>query len=347
MKDKTKTTLKIIAIYIIAIAFAGFNVWAVTRIYDDLITIYFAIGGLAATWIFSAVAHETGHLIFAKSAGFRVVKFSVLCFVFDDTKSKKFSLKLNRNDLGECIFIPKKVSETDGDNAQKFTNVALGGLIGSVITIIGYVIAFAFVKNAYGRAFFACFPLPLAVFVINGVKGVIKGSDIDVASVVRSYANTLALDGYLNILCELKNGKTYAEIDEKYFDGKCSLTRVNAALNLFKIRREEELGNYENAISLAEKTLDNGMNDLETKAEIASIGYNAGVSELIEKCGYVAGYLDLSDEPFACRLRLERAKYVGDDKYIEVAKNSALKRCDECYFPGDGKFHKKLIERLL
>ena len=89
------------------------------------------------------------------------------------------------------------------------------------------------------------------------------------------------------------------------------------------------------------------MNDLETKAEIASIGYNAGVSELIEKCGYVTGYLDLSDEPFACRLRLERAKYAGDDKYIEVAKNSALKRCDECYFPGDGKFHKKLIERLL
>ena len=346
MKDKTKTTIKIIAIYIAAVAFAGFNTWAVTRIYGDFTTIYFSVGGLFAIWIFSALAHEFGHLICAKTSGFATVKFSVLCFSFDATKNKKFSFRLNRNDLGECVFVPKKVSETDGDNAQKFAGVALGGLLGSVITVIGYVIAFAFVKNAYGRAFFACFPLPLAVFAINGIKGIVKGSDIEIASVVRSYNDILALDGYLNILCELKNGRTYAEIDEKYFDGKSVLPQINIPLSLFKIRREEELGNFETAAEYAEDLLHSGVCDVETQAEIASVGYAAGVSDLIERCGGATERLDAVEEPFACRLRLERAKYLGDEKYIGVAKNSALKRCSECYFVGDGKFHEKLIERL-
>ena len=347
MKNNVGTALKVFAAYIVGAAFSAFNVWAIARLCGSASVVFCSLGGAVALLGFFALTHETGHLTAAKIAGFETVKFSCLCFRYDKREKKKFSFDFSCKNFGETIFVPREVSKEDGDNARKFINVALGGTVASALTVIAYIIVFVAAADCRARAFFACFPLPLAAFAVNAIKGVLSDGDGTLIASVKTSADVFALDGYLNILALLRNGTSYAEADGKYFVENCSLQPVNRALRLFSLRREEELGNYEQARRIAENAIEDGASEVETFAEAFCVGYIAEDERLTARCERAIACIDDVEEPYAARARLVAALRRGDDGYIKVAAATALKYCAEDFFKGDGKFNETMIKRLL
>lgn len=347
MKNNAESVMKVIAIYVVGIAFSLFNIWGLIRLYGDINLIWISAAGLPILSILFAVLHELGHLAVAKIGRFEIIKFSVLCFSYDKRKKRRFSLSFSRNNLGETIFIPKKISTREGENASVFINIVLGGLIVSVVCCIIFAALFIVISNAYARSILACFPITLAFLALNGINGVFHDSDASVIRSLSDFSSVTCFDGYLNVLTGLRHGKTYGEIDEQYFCGHCGIGSVNDAMRLFAMRRYEELGDYPAARNVIDElSVADIDGSAEMQAEIACVAYLSGDDELFNKYSVVVKRLDGINEPFAERARIADAKKRGDIDYIKIAIKTAVKSCDEEFFTGDGKFNKIIIERL-
>ena len=343
MNVKKPKTALITLLYIVALAL-GCGITALY--YRDVYSVIFAAGGAVSLWIFTSLCHELGHVIAAKASGFEIIAFSCCGFRFDKTARVKFKFNPFSRVAGETAVIPDK-ARSGCENGEKYPVITLAGLIAHALTIIGYMLALVLCDNLLAKEFFAFFTLPLASFIVNGCKFFIPTSDAAVLAGFTSYKGEAdAYDAYLNVLRFLRDGKTYAEIDGRYFAyGECS-SRLKAVMRLFSLRREEELGNMEDARLKAENTPFGDVSDVEAQAEFLFIGYVSGSEDLISRYGAVAESLDGCDEPFAQRLRLAKAKYAGDETYVKVAKPTALKSCENEFFVGDGRFNKKIIENI-
>lgn len=339
-ENKPKTAL-IVIIYAVAFICGGL----ITALYyENVYSLVYAFAGLISTWVFSLLCHEAGHAIIAKINKFDIIKFSVCGFTIDKTSVKKFSFKPFAKVGGETAVLPKTIGKKGG-NGEKYALITLFGLVFHALAVIGFMLALVFCDDLRAKAFFAFFTLSLASFAVNGAEGLVPDSDAAVlANFTRYSGETDGYDNYLNILLSLRQGKTYAETDEKYFVCENCSARLSGVMRLFKLKREEELGNKENArLQALNEPCERA--DEEFCAEAAYIGYITGDSALIERYGGVTETLDNCDSPFAQRLRLAKAKYTGDEQYLTVAVPSALKACDKEFFLGDGVFNKKLILR--
>lgn len=334
----------IAAVYVVLFAI---GVGLTVLFYVDVYSLVYAACGALATWIFAAICHEVGHILAAKASGFDILRVSICGFVYAKTKKKKFSYSLFTGVSGEVAVIPKKVLP-NAKNGERYATVVLGGLIGHALAIVAYMLALVLVSNLYVRNFFTFFTLPLASFVVNGLSGVIPTSDASVLSALNGYSEEIdAYDAYLNSIKDLANGKSYAELDGYNYDyEKCS-SGIKDVLSLFSLRRDEELGNYPNALATARKLIESGDSRCEVLSEIAFVEWLSGYGSSADARKDAVERLDESDEPFAHRLRLLDAKLNGDEKYVGVAVRTALKACDESYFKGDGLFNKKMIEKLV
>lgn len=344
MRENKPKTAIIILIYAVAFICGGL----ITALYyHGVYSLVFAFLGAVAMWITAHVFHESGHAIAAEINKFDIIKFSVCGFTIDKTSAKKFSFNPFSTVSGETAVLPKKIDKK-GKNGEIYAVITLFGLVAHAVAVIGFMLALVLCADLRVKAFFAFFTLPFASFIVNGTKGLVPDSDAAVlADLMRYSGETDCYDNYLNILFSLRQGKTYAETDEEYFnfDGDNCSERIAAVLRLFKLKREEELGNYENArLTVADEPCPTVCGS-EYLAEAAYIGYVTGDRGIIEKYGGVVETLDRSDEPYAQRLRLARAKYSGDENYVKAAKPSAIKACDKEFFVGDGVFNKKLMEK--
>lgn len=344
MREREPRRAFIAAVY--AVLFA-IGVGLTVLFYVDVYSLVYAVCGAFATWIFAAICHELGHIFAAKASGFDILRVSICGFIYDKTKKKKFSFSLFTGVSGEVAVIPKRVLP-NAKNGERYATVVLGGLIGHALAIVAYMVALVLVSNLYVRNFFTFFTLPLASFVVNGLSGVIPTSDASVLNSLNGYSEEIdAYDAYLNSIKDLADGKTYAELDGcDYGYERCS-RGIKDVLSLFSIRRDEELGNYSNALATARKLIESGDSRCETLTEMVFVEWLAGERSLADARKNAVERLDESDEPFAHRLRLLDAKLNGDETYVAVAVRTARKACDETYFKGDGTFNKKMIEKLV
>lgn len=342
MKDKNASKNLLIALLYLACFISG--VLNAAFSYGGLYSLILNAAGLVVTWCATALFHECGHLIVAKGSKFEVVKFSVLGITYDKTKKKRFSFGFS-SELGEIVVIPQKVSE-DCENGNAYARIMLGGIIGHIAAVVLYAVIALTVQATTVKAFFAFAPLSLATLIINGVAGLIPDSDATLLKSCSDNGGFYRYDGYLNILRLSRDGLRYADMYESYFVSENADEPLKSVLRLFDLKREEELGNLDNARLKAETMLEDEVCGVELLAELAFVGYVTGSDELIRKYGRVLEKLDLIDEPFSHRLRLARAWYDGDTAYFDAAYRTALKACEEEYFVGDGEFNKKMIERL-
>ncbi len=324
MKNNALKNLCIILLYLAAFSASLF------LIFKDgvgvLKTIY-SLAGLIAAYFLSALFHEGFHALSAKVLGFEVVGFSFLFFDFDKTKDKKFGLRFSPY-LGETNVIPKR----DGKLFEKLRFIVLSGVVGSLVCVCGLALCYFLIKSEI-RFLFVFWTVSAVLFLLNALPYIIDGNDATVFLALNK--KRTETENRLFTLYSLKNGKSYAEIDEKYFS-------ENA--DAFILRRAFETENY----ALAEKIAGKEPPEIGEAEEYLERLYYYCVTDNAEGIEKYKEYAYLSDdvnEAYALRVALAYAKYRGDGKYFEALFPTALLSCGKDFLKGDGKFNETLIKK--
>ncbi len=205
--------------------------------------------GILVGWFLAPSLHEIGHIVFAKTQNFQIQysKFAFLAFV---RNGEKLKVKLaNPFAPDETQATPK----TGGDMLSRMKMYSIGGLVFGGIEVVfcmlwglvlfNYAITFLF----WGLSIHA-----LYLFLLNIVKVEYPTGKTD-AKIVQEMENGTeegrAILNTSEIYAELYEGKTYAEIDKKYFENIVLRedTSLFYILNICRYKRYAESENYEKA----------------------------------------------------------------------------------------------------
>ena len=237
MKNKGDLLRKagVILIYAAASVYTAFFV---APVYQDFWSAPLFILGCVLCYAFCAFVHEGGHVLFANRLGFKVVGFSVGALKFDFTSGKKIGFGFSEY-AGETDVVPVR----GGDLLKRYKAVIFGGLASGFLSVavIG-ALYFVFAFNKHIAVLFASFPIAVAWVTINTLPGVVKTSDGSFLKEFGKEENSFALEKYLNILYLLYEGKSFSEIDEKFFDFDGEKSIVCEELLVARLMRAEEEG---------------------------------------------------------------------------------------------------------
>jgi len=221
----------------------------------------FLILGTLVASIINAFAHELGHFIAGKVNGFALVEMSVWFFKFTRFKGKfTFEFTLPREEIGYTEMVPFGTENM----GRRYKRVALGGAVASaIITAIGIVPLFLtahipFVLYAFWTTLF-----PVGLYYFLGAILPIQNDGVDNDGLVaykisKNHDDAKVTLALLCVQAELVDGKTYAEIDEKYLFDLPQLAEddiyfamlLNARYNYYL-----DKGDYENAKKITERLL--------------------------------------------------------------------------------------------
>jgi len=327
--------LIIIALYAFA---ALFTVLAVSEL--SIVSVVLAVVGFFLIWILSSFIHESFHFIFAKASGFKVVSFSFFIFRYDDTKQRKVSFGLTPY-LGETGIIPIK----NCDFIAKYRFIVLGGIIGSFLAATVFSLLYALLPSPVGFLFCA-FPFSIAILLINAVPTLVETSDASVLFSMRFDEEREAMNGFLCVVYQLSQGKTYAEIDPKFFTVEGDRVPQNESYYLMNFKRALEIGDEDKAAEYAAALNRRGDISIDSAIELFCYYIYIGDEEHINKYRYVLPSSYDMDEPCKARAMLMNSRISGDDAYYKVLYPTAVKLCKNAYLEGEGGYNLKMIEKM-
>ncbi|MBQ9485961.1 MAG: hypothetical protein IJU83_03890, partial [Clostridia bacterium] len=184
-----------------------------------VIFLYFAAGALIAGFL-CTLFHELGHLIAGKSNGFAFLSMTVWFFKWSRERNKTvFDFVMMGDEAGYTEMVAKSIGNLD----VRLKKMTLGGLIATVVPMVIGVIPFFLV----GKIPFFVFviwsmflPVGAYVFFGNALPMSSGGAGNDgrvLYGLKKMDDDTKVILSMLCVQSELFNGKTPAEIDEKYF----------------------------------------------------------------------------------------------------------------------------------
>ena len=303
---------------------AGLSVCGATSVWSYALT----IAGFFVCYALSSFFHEAGHFLSGKIKGFKTVVFSFWIFTLDLTAKKPF--KIGRTGYaGETGMIP-----TRGENlVGGYGAATCGGIAGSAFSLFLLVSLYLFVPIAAVKSVFAAFPASVALLLINAIPNLVDGNDGGILLSLMKKENAERAEKYLQTVKRLYEGKSFSEMPEGLF----TIDNIE-----FYLMRKAELFEI-SEIKFAADEMAKREDIDENGRKLLAIAYLLiGENQKAEEFGGCA----LGDEAIDMTANCFFAKARGDEKYLKVALPTAKKVAGDCYLKGEGKFFKRLLERL-
>ena len=174
--------------------------------------------GLLFSGFICSLLHEFGHLVFGKANGFILSSFSVWFLRWDKTcKKLRFSLRFLFEEAGSTEMIKKEVSGME----KGLRSMTVGGLIFSLISAVISLPVFIISVPYQVYCVLAVFlPVGLYFLVGNAIpssEGGVRNDGGVLYGLKKGDSETKVTLSLLSIQTELYNGKTFSEIDDRYY----------------------------------------------------------------------------------------------------------------------------------
>ena len=324
-----------------------------------LMVVYFVLGAIASG-ILHVVFHELGHLIAGKrnKMVLYAIRFFIISFVRTNGKLK-YKTDMNFTTIGETVLLPVG----NQNLVKRYSSVAMGGLMGSVVFCCLGIVGMAMVNYLPAIAYsFTSMVLPIGMYnlLTNALPMQMEGSMNDGAIVHGAKRGDDTIKVAVNMLqveAELYQGKTFSEIDKSiYFDlpqlPETDLMFVTLLVNRYNYFLD--LGDLEMALKVSDR-LYSLIDDL-PKNVVRQLKenflYDACVLKLNENdaddfAAETEKALNKDNSATGLRIKSAYLLYVVKDydnarKFIE----EGLKQAEKDTFKGNGRFESKLLLRL-
>ena len=318
------------------------------------------VGSILASFVVT-FAHEMGHVIGGKKAGFAVLSVTVWFFKWTKVgKKKKFSFTLLGSEAGFTELVPTTDENLD-KRLKKATSAAYLSTI--PLTLIGVIPLFIMGLSLWGYCLLAAF-LPAGIYTFFGNalpmtnEGFLNDGAI-VSGIKKNDDSVRVAVSLLAIQSQLYQGKTPAEIDEKlYFDlpqlpedDPNFIMLLNARYNYYL-----DKGDFNEAKAVSNRLLAIA-EDYMPKEFIPIVKADA----LFNACTFDANddvaddlmyelekYLNKNNTLTNLRIKLAYIVRVNEEKsMIDTFYAKGVKEADKCQIKGLCAIERKLIEQLV
>ena len=311
--------------------------------------------GMVYGFVFAPIFHELGHLWFAQINGMEYVYFKAFCLRFVRKDGKvKFSL-VSPFAADQTQVIPKH----GGNMKKRAARYAAGGLVFEGV-MLAILLAGALVCAYFGAITFvlwAMIPYFAYLFFLNGMPAYLSGGKTD-SAVWRGIKkgenveqNMLAA---MEIHGQLYEGKSFAEIDEKWYLNQpqlCEDEPLFAVMLDLKYRYYLEKGDFDKAAGQLNRLAQTQayLPDEEVEKIAAELAYMHAINQDIERaeeCEKLCFSYLSKDVTSAHRIQAALACMRKDFDEVEVRKELAEKALKKERIKGNARFEKVLLSRI-
>ena len=310
--------------------------------------------GVALSFFFAPILHELGHVVFARMNAMRCVL--VKCAVFRYTNQGKAKF---------CIVSPFTPDQTQvlptrgGDMQKRAKAYTLGGLIVQGVALLG-LCALATVLSVLDKSSFFLWglvPYTAYLFLINAVPlqypggktdmlvylGLRKGGDAEKTMVCA-----------MQIQGELYAGKSFAEIDEKWFFETPQLAEdepLFAIMQDLRYRWYLEKGDFEKASDAINRLAQAQpyLSDAETEkfaAELVYMHVINGDFERANECAKLCENYLRTDTVSAKRVLAGYSAAAGKTQESQALISQAEQLMENTFIAGQDKFERILLRKI-
>lgn len=359
MKRKFKI-INYLVTFLTTVALACFTIFCCGQRYSvslkDIILPY--VLGLLIAGFLCALFHELGHLVFGKANGFALMSFSVWFLNWQKQGEKfKFGFSFNTEEAGSTEMVKKQ----NFDMEKGLRKMTLGGLIFSFLSMLIGLVAI-FVNMPYFVYCLVSVFLPVGAYFFFG--NVIPSSEYSVRNdgavlygLRKKDDETKVLLSILAVQSELYNGKTFSEIDDKFYfdvpqlpeDSVYFIMLLNYRYNFYL-----DKGDYEQAKRVTDRLL--SLEEYMPKSFIVPIKmdalynfctFNFNANKADEIMYEIEGPINKLNVATATRVKLAYILYVKKEKrYIEAFYNKGKKEANRSQLKGLKLFERKLLDQI-
>lgn len=309
------------------------------------------LAGFVSSVILAPVLHEAGHVLLAKSQGMRPVFVKFFCFRFAEKEGKlRFSFA--------SPFAPEEtqVYPLRGGNMRRRTALyTAGGLIFGVIYLLISLLPAFFAGRA---AFFFWGSLPYAgyLFLLNALPASYAGGRTDAAvllGIAKGRGPERTMISAMEIYGELAEGKSFSEMDEKWFYGSPQIAEdepMYAIILDFRYRRALEKGEAEGAADCLNRlgglAKDGYLSAAQAASAAAEFGYMHALQGDAESARACAEGAEGAPKTALFRMYAAIARAEGDERECARQKEAAEGALAKEPLEGFRKSERILLSRI-
>ena len=320
---------------------------------------FFAVGAIIAGFI-CTLFHETGHLISGKRNGFAFISMTVWFFRWKKERGRTvFDFVLMGNEAGYTEMVAKNTDDLGG----KLKKMTLGGLIATAIPMLFGGVSFFFSGRLplFWFTVWAMF-LPIGVYMFfgNALPMSTEGTGNDgkvLYGLKKGDDDTKVILSMLAVQSELYNGKTPAEIDEKYYFDLPQLAEddlnfamlLSARYNYYLDKKD-----YENAkktsdrlLSLSDYLPKSYLNEIKTNALYSACTFARDEDQADDLMSELEKYLNRRNGSLEIRVKTAYLLYIkGEKDSLDIFYRKGVKETNRASLRGLGLFERKLLEEM-
>lgn len=320
----------------------------------------FLVGAIIASLV-ATFAHELGHVIGGKRAGF---KFSSMCVWFFKWTRRHDGIRFSFCVFGGEAGYTDMIATTDENIEKRLKKMTSSALIASfTMILIGIVPLFLTGLSLWGYCLLSVFlPVGIYSFLGNALPMSNEGFLTDGAvinGINKKHDTMMVALSLLKIQAQMYNGKTPSEIDEVLYFDLPQLPEDDPNFTLLLSARHAyylDKGDYENAKDTLNRL--NLMIEEESmpkqfipavKADMlyALCTFDFNEDKADDVMYEIEQYLNKNNSVSNVRVKLAYILRVRkENDLFEQFYNKAVKEANRCQIKGFGKFENKLLEKF-
>ncbi len=320
----------------------------------------YLLGAVIAS-LFATFAHELGHVIGGKRAGF---KFSSMCVWFFKWTRKHDGIRFSFCGFGSEAGYTDMIATTDENMEKRLKKMTSSALIASfTMILIGIIPLFIADLSLWGYCLLSVFlPVGIYSFLGNALPMSNEGFLNDgatISGINKGYDTMSVAISLLKIQAQMYNGKTPSEIDESLYFDLPQLAEDDPNFTLLLSARHAyylDKCDYENAKAVLKRL--NAMIEEETmpkqfvpmvKADMlyAFCTYDFNEETADDVMYEIEQYLNKDNSSTNVRVKLAYILRVRKEKELfDQFYNKAVKEANRCQIKGFGKFENKLLDKF-
>ncbi len=283
-------------------------------------------------YIFLSLAHELGHLAFAKAYGFSVAGFSFWIVHVDRRAEKKTSF------YRDAVAGSTAVYPTEKTNLTGYRRVVGGGLLFSAIVTALFALLFFVFPQPKVKIWFSVWTVGLAFTLINLIPYLIPTSDGTLLVLLKNENELAAANASLTITRGLAAGKTFSEIEDGLFAVKGASDVFSAPIAYAGYLRLIEKGNYKSAESVLAGLSDQAVPDGERCREefFLSLATGKTIDSDLRAAAEEVLFAD-PESPSSLRTLALYAFKSGETERAELLTETMKKRTETWYLAGEAR----------
>ena len=283
-------------------------------------------------YIILSLAHELGHLAFAKAYGFSVAGFSFWIVHVDRRAEKKTSF------YRDAVAGSTAVYPTEKTDLTGYRRVVGGGLLFSAIVTVLFALLFFVFPQPKVKIWFSVWTVGLAFTLINLIPYLIPTSDGTLLALLKNENELAAANASLTVTRGLAAGKTFSEIEDGLFAVKGASDVFSAPIAYAGYLRLIEKGNYKSAESVLAGLSDQAVPDGERCREefFLSLATGKTIDSDLRAAAEEVLFAD-PESPSSLRTLALYAFKSGETERAELLTETMKKRTETWYLAGEAR----------